>query len=341
MNSRYLTFPSRFELFAAIGIEDRGDIKTGGQIIRTNRIDCGRRDDSGYYMVFPTGCILAGCWSTGLSGLYLPKGGRRLSKEELRHMKAKIEAEREAARIKQEKEHSAAADLAKAVWGFSLPVNPSFCCFAYFQKKGLSPVRECRTLGCIKIKKLAQLIGYWPRGKGARLLAGEWCLVVPIIKQGRMCSLELIDGDGCKSFLRGGDLRGGSWCTQGGFEAAPVIGICEGVATALSIARLKKYAGIPVFAAMSCGNLERVAEILQAEYPNSEIIVFGDVGNGSSCAVQAAQRTYSGRYCFPSFSDIDRAVFSETIGGEPTDFNDYYQIKKIEGAIKHHAEREN
>lgn len=337
MSSRYLTFPSRFELFAAMGIEDRGDIKTGGQIIRTNRIDRGRRDDFGYYMIFPTGCILAGCWSTGLSGLYLPKGGRRLSAEEIRHMKAKIEAEREAARIKQEKEHSAAAGLAKVVWSFSLPVNPSFCCFAYFQKKGLSPVRECRTLRFIKTRRLSRLIGYWPRGKGARLLAGEWCLVVPIIKQGQIRSLEMIDGDGidgdgCKSFLRGGDLRGGSWCTQGGFEMAPAIGICEGVATALSIARLKKYAGIPVFAAMSCGNLRRCAEAVQADYPHSSVIIFGDVGNGSEFAREAAACVSSGLVCFPKFTDLDKDIFRESAGGAPTDFNDYYQIQQIKGA---------
>jgi putative DNA primase/helicase len=114
------------------------------------------------------------------------------------------------------------------------------------------------------------------KAKGVRacdgLLQWQGKLVLPLSDaDGEIHSLQFIDADGSKRFLRYGQVSGCVFPILG--PASGPILIAEGVATGLTVA---EATGSAVVCAMNCGNMLAVAQAMRAKWPDREIIVAAD-----------------------------------------------------------------
>ncbi|MBB3255448.1 putative DNA primase/helicase [Paraburkholderia bannensis] len=224
------------------------------------------------------------------------------------------------ARSRAEREQRAAQDAQNREARASHAAATSFAVLAnaaavsatnpYLVLKGIQPVDG---LCEIVAAKLATLIDYQPKS-GDMPLEGR-ILIVPVMVGGKLSTIEMIDGGGRKAALAGGVKAGGFWATGPIAEDAPLIHICEGVATALSV---HECTGAPAVAALSCGNLLKVAEALKAKHPAARLVVCGDLGNGAEKAREAAQAV-GGVAVYPTFDGERDAGLS--------DFNDMHAAR--------------
>ncbi|CAE6939073.1 hypothetical protein R69608_05134 [Paraburkholderia nemoris] len=219
-------------------------------------------------------------------------------------------AEREAAaRREEEKRHIAAANaatLALAVWGKAVPARDDH---PYLVRKGVTPVDTLRE---IDANTLASLIGYTPESSGEKLVGR--ILIAPVKVDGKLSTFEMIDGDGRKAGLYGGIKSAGYWAASAIPKSAARIQIAEGVATALSAYHCN---GVTTVAALSCGNLKKVAQAMRRQHPDAEIVLLGDIGNGQQKAREAAEAV-GGACVVPDFGPNRPA--------DATDFNDLHAM---------------
>ena len=217
-----------------------------------------------------------------------------------------IEPERLNAKIRARQ--ASVAREAVAIWQWARPVGPEH---PYLERKQVRAVPALREL---EAEELGALLGYVPRSADEPLTGRV--LVVPVRIGGTLSTLELIDAQGRKSTLAGGAKAGGCWAVapdmDGDGTATPIM-IAEGVATALSAWQATGWFAV---AALSSGNLRRVAATWRGRYPEGELLVLGDRGAGYEHAREAALGT-SARLATPWFEPLARIA-----GQAPTDFND-------------------
>jgi putative DNA primase/helicase len=92
-------------------------------------------------------------------------------------------------------------------------------------------------------------------------------------KAGAVCSLQTINPDGNKLFLKGISVTG-LCCSIGiSIDTAKTVCLAEGWATGSAI---HAATGYPVAVAFSTSNLSHVAKIIRAKHPGSTIIVCAD-----------------------------------------------------------------
>ena len=174
----------------------------------------------------------------------------------------------------------------------------------------------------------------------------EVSLVLPIINmQKKLTSFQYIfkqDGKIEKRFKKGGQIKG---CfipitkrksnPEDPFTDDPLI-ICEGFATGMSISEVPQFRCANIIAALSSGNLMRVAEKFRLKYPDREIVIFGDNDHssreniGKAKAMEAAQKIHA-RCLLPNFSakESDLSDFNDlwtTIGRENFKFDKHIKI---------------
>ena len=157
-------------------------------------------------------------------------------------------------------------------------------------------------------------------------LVGDRFILVPLLDiGGHLHSAQLIDEEGRKRFLKGKIVK--SFFTTQELSNAQVIGIAEGVATALSVTQVE---GFPVVAAMSCTRFRTIVPLIKKHYPQAKIIVLGDCGHGETEAKSVALSN-NVPFVSPSFSEEQIALFKKLTRttNSPTDFNDYYVVKGI------------
>ena len=103
-------------------------------------------------------------------------------------------------------------------------------------------------------------------------------------------TLQFINPDGTKNFLKGGKKKGGFYCIgREHIDTAPVINYAEGYATAASYHR---DTGEPVAVSFDAGNLPPVAEVMFSLYPQAKHVFIADFDEsktGEKYAIQAAQ----------------------------------------------------
>lgn len=100
-------------------------------------------------------------------------------------------------------------------------------------------------------------------------------LLIPIIGMGgELASLQCINSDGVKRFLKGGAIEGCFTWLRRGDETGPRIYVCEGMATGTTIHAAT--GGRPVAVAFSCGNLLPVARTLRRRFPGGKFTVCAD-----------------------------------------------------------------
>ncbi len=147
---------------------------------------------------------------------------------------------------------------------------------------------------------------------------GTLCLPAHDV-HGKIWTMQYINADGSKRFARE-SRKEGCFHPVGGMNAvrnAPAIVICEGYATACSVA---ETLGIATVTAFDSGNLASVARALHEKFPDKPIVIAGDddraikVNTGRIHAEQAAKEV-GGVSVFPVFAPAET-------GKDFTDFND-------------------
>jgi putative DNA primase/helicase len=191
--------------------------------------------------------------------------------------RAAIEAERKRREIERRETHRTAADKARFIWAKLKPI--------------IDPVEH----GYLLKKRIR------PHGARLSVYQGRESLVIPIMGEPGLTSLQFIEADGSKRFLPGGEIKG---CFFGIGMAGVTLAepgkilICEGFATGGS---LNEWFKLPVIVAFNAGNLEPVTKRIRTLYPNHELIICGDndaSGTGQKAA-RAAALACGGRYQLP------------------------------------------
>ncbi|WP_169250379.1 zincin-like metallopeptidase domain-containing protein [Candidatus Competibacter phosphatis] len=146
-------------------------------------------------------------------------------------------------------------------------------------------------------------------------------LLVPVHDgDGTLRSLEFLNPEGGKKFLKGGAVtEGRHWL--GDPRGARTLLICEGYATGAS---LHQACGLPVAVAFSRGNVFPVAKDLHHRFPGVALVIAGDddrytPGNPGRRDAEEAARWVAGTAIFPDFTGLETAR-------QPTDFNDVHLL---------------
>lgn len=273
-------------------------------------------------------------WRTGKAAIfYYDYQGKRPSRAELRKMQAEMRKQRELYEAKTRARQYAVSILAAQIWdGADSPMAGH----KYLVRKRLPQSRN--GLRCIALDKAQALIDQaaieQEDGEGQTLRGQGRLLVVPLTDdKGVICSVQLIDESGRKTFLKGGRKKGLLWRPHGlSFDAGTegAIGIAEGVATAMSVTLLYS---VPCVAALDAGNLLPCAETLRRQFPGHALRFYADkdasgVGEEKAKAAVRALALQDARCAvlLPPFTEEIEAEFTRRMGKEPSDFNDYWMI---------------
>lgn len=295
---------------ADVGIEYK-DVPADGQWHRTDVLDDrnGRGDAAIKLFSDGAGGVVFN-WK-GKTQAFFADAGRKLSDAERADRKRRADAARAEAEAERQNRASRAALQVMAVTQAATKVSADH---PYLTSKGIAPAGPLYEM---VVERLVELIGYHPKSSGEPL-SGR-ILIAQVSINGKPATLEMIDERGRKSALYGGSKAGGYWCTNEpptADDGATVL-ICEGVATAISA---HEATGHTALAALSCGNLECVAQTMRAKYPAADIVICADLGNGQADAERAAQAV-GGRVAIPTFE-----AGAEIDGKPPTDFNDLHKL---------------
>lgn len=216
-------------------------------------------------------------WRTGKAAIfYYDYQGKRPSRAELRKMQAEMRKQRALYEAETRARQYAVSILAAQIWdGADTPMTGH----KYLVRKRLPQFRN--GLRCIALDKAQAFIDQaaikQEDGEGQTLRGQGRLLVVPLIDdKGVICSVQLIDESGRKTFLKGGRKKGLLWRPRGlSFDAGTegAIGIAEGVATAMSVTLLYS---VPCVAALDAGNLLPCAETLRRQFPGHALRFYAD-----------------------------------------------------------------
>lgn len=273
-------------------------------------------------------------WRTGKAAIfYYDYQGKRPSRAELRKMQAEMRKQRELYEAETRARQYAVSILAAQIWDGA---DSSMAGHKYLVRKRLPQSRN--GLRCIALDKAQALIDQaaieQEDGEGQTLRGQGRLLVVPLTDdKGVICSVQLIDESGRKTFLKGGRKKGLLWRPRGlSFDAGTegAIGIAEGVATAMSVTLLYS---VPCVAALDAGNLLPCAETLRRQFPGHALRFYADkdasgVGEEKAKAAVRALALQGARCAvlLPPFTEEIEAEFTRRTAKAPTDFNDYWMI---------------
>ena len=208
------------------------------------------------------------------------------------------------------------AQKAAAIWNQSVDAagNP------YLARKGVATTEALRQ---IETEAAVAILGYRPKADG-RLLAGL-LLVVPLCRDGELVSLELIDGSGIKTALKGRGTKSGAYWTAQPLEGigGPII-VAEGVATALSI---KESTRLPVVSTGSASNFTKVISAIRAGFNQLHPILAADLDKQTGQPVAAAIK--ASRQFSPAIPLVAPDFGIDRPAGA-TDFNDLHQTAGID-----------
>lgn len=228
----------------------------------------------------------------------------QLNRAKFRKKEAKEEQVRREASYKQAQQR--ALDMLQRA-GRASPMHP------YYFKKGIS--EDVKRLPSVYMNGTA--------------------LVIPIMRFDdwggfEVSSLQFIEHNGTKLFLKGGQLKGGFYPVRFDGYVQEII-ICEGYATAVTLA--VHYAQLSeVVCAFNAGNLKHVAVMFKKRYPMAKIIIAADndvatelktgVNVGIKKAVEAC-KAVDGELWVPEFNE----------GEIGTDWNDLFLLRKAKQPI--------
>ncbi|PCQ44928.1 primase-helicase zinc-binding domain-containing protein, partial [Citrobacter freundii] len=203
-----------------------------------------------------------------------------------------------AAEAETEADRKAAAALAVKLTEKARPATGN----AYLTRKGF-PGRECLTLTTLH------------KTGGVTYRAGD--VVVPLYDDsGALVNVQLINADGLKRTLKGGQVKGACHILDGKKETGKRLWIAEGYATALTVHHLT---GETVMVALSSVNLLSLASFARHKFPACRIVLAADRdlnGDGQTKASAAAESCEGVVALPPVFGDWNDAYTQH--GGEAT-----------------------
>ncbi|MDE7645612.1 primase-helicase zinc-binding domain-containing protein [Enterobacter hormaechei] len=195
-----------------------------------------------------------------------------------------------------EADRKAAAALAVRLLEKTRPATGN----AYLTRKGFAG-RECLTLTASH------------KTGGVAYRAGD--VVVPLYDEtGALVNLQLINAEGLKRTLKGGQVKGACHLIDGQKQAGKRLWIAEGYATALTVHHLT---GETVMVALSSVNLLSLASLARQKYPACQIVLAVDRdlnGDGQTKAAAAAEACEGIVALPPVFGDWNDAFIQ--YGGE-------------------------
>lgn len=270
-------------------------------------------------------------WLLSVAVYFFPEGDAQQNESTKRELLEKVKAQRLLLQKDQERKHVIASGVAVGILNVSRGCNRSH---GYLVKKRLTfahrflrriPKREA-----LQHIRKGGILDVYGKTQSLEGLTGN-LLAVPLENgRGEVTSVQFIDENGTKRFLKGGLLGGSFWArllhTVEG-KTSKTIGICEGVATALSLYHVNK---IPVVASMSAHNLKAVGLAIRELYPNATIVFYADrdaSGIGLKRAKESAQALGWGvSVKLPSIGPeiVERFKTLSGSDSEPTDYNDLY-----------------
>lgn len=311
------TFGTAVEACEAVGVES-------SRIPRTNgRLDASGKHGKGdaairFHSDNRGGCVFN--HKTRQCAVWRDDAGHRVSYEEYRRRERK-EAIRRAEEEERERSRlSFGSETAGILLRAAAPIEQH----DYLKKKHIRPTHLMYGIDADEVNAVLMERGYRNEWGGFhRCFLKGFLLLIPVWCGRVLQTVELIDADGGKYFLKGAVKSGGYWMTRNPteYQGASVIGIGEGVATVMSVDLVK---GFPCVAAMDCGNLVKVAKHFREINPRARLVILSDVGNGEKQASDAAIACH-GVVALPRMTDAVVERFKAiTGGGKPTDWNDYF-----------------
>ncbi|ELY2495318.1 toprim domain-containing protein [Cronobacter muytjensii] len=182
---------------------------------------------------------------------------------------------------------------------------------AYLTRKGLTD-RECLTLTTMH------------KTGGVTYRTGD--VAVPLYDDtGALVNLQLINADGLKRTLKGGQVKEACHVIEGKKQAGKRLWIAEGYATALTVHHLT---GETVMVALSSVNLLSLASLARQQHPACQIVIAADRdlnGVGQTSAAAAAEACEGTVALPPVFGDWNDAFVQQ--GEEATHQAIYDAIK--------------
>ena len=262
-----------------------------------------RDDDAGWYVLhtdgIPAGAF--GCHRAHVDERWCAKSVTTMTDQERRAHRARIASikrQRDAAKHQRQAE---AAATARHLWEQARPATAEH---PYLLRKRVQS-----------------------HGVKYMMLEDQAVLLIPIMRESTLMSLELIDEAGDKQFLPGGEVKGGSF-TIGDLTDAETILEAEGFATAAS---LHEATGFPVVVAFFAGNLLPVAKHLRQRFPTAQIVLAGDndvrkpgekIKNTGLVDATAAAEAIQGLLAIP------------TLDGQKCDWNDVHVQQGLEAVTQ-------
>lgn len=257
-------------------------VPTDGKFYQLDVVGKTTRNGAGRIRLFPDG-EGGQVWNhiTDDTRLFWASSDQPLTPAEAEERRRRAKEEREKAERALDDARQKAAALAVEVWKVSAPSVASL----YWQRKQAEPTDTIRE---IALETLVEIIGYHPKAKGKQFTGGM-VQIIPVRGDKGISSIEMIDETGLKAGLADGQKRGCFWATgklPDGDGSGLTFGIGEGAATMLTYSMATGNVGI---AALSCGNIKAVAELIHQKYPKARIMIVSDIGNGEQAALEAAR----------------------------------------------------
>lgn len=253
----------------------------------------------------------------------------------------KIEAIELAARNKNAA--NAAADLIE----LSQSSRPDWI-HEYWKKKGLAAY--CELFGVLDISTTQAALQSYGIQQGFYGCEGP-LLVIPLYQdRWQVASVQFIPSAGHKTFLLGGRIAGSFWFSRALMPPvtgeSEVLGVAEGVATALSVMALY---GVPCIAGMNAGNLGAAALTALRNLPQRKIRFYAD-SDQNHAGQEGAEKGWNllpswarswkttpngmtrSDIVYPQFSADQLRQWDLMHGGPggkpPTDFNDLWVLRQ-------------
>ena len=225
-----------------------------------------------------------GDWSTGLHENWQAKRDKPMSDNERRAWRGQIEEARKQAEVERDAQHAEAAQQAKLIFGDGK--RDESADHPYAMKKRVNFFSLVRR-------------GAWPQ-RG-------WtdALLVPLFDaSGKLATLEAINANGEKDYLKGGRKRG-CFYPFGKLRGATVVMIGEGVAsTAVGV----DATDWPAAAAMDAGNLLATAQAVRELAPEAVVLFLADNDvrdDGRNPGVEAARAAAEAVGGFVAMPELD------------------------------------
>lgn len=250
------------DAMTAAGLRTHDEIIPDGKIHRFTVEGDKPRSLNGWYVLHDDGVAAGafGSWKHDVSSTWCAKSDNELTTTERIAHKQRIEAMRREREAEQERVRQAAREKAAKIWDAAPEANDNHPYLVRKQIKAFG-IRESRG-----------------------------SLVLPLRSpDGTLQSLQFIDADGNKLFLKGG-TKAGCYCRIGDAPPTDRVIVAEGYATAAS---LHMAHGCPVAIAFDAGNLEPVSKAIRERLPDHigiEIWADNDLNTKGNPGVTKANR---------------------------------------------------